>query len=151
MFADEIPEAVQWHEGMLLAPQHFQQSMARTEMLLQYSALLLGPYCWGLRRLALDTKLLPVGKFRVLDLEALMPDGSVVAHHPRDDEELMLDLAPFADRIRQEPAFVYLTLPARSAGDVRGALPRYRMLEGDPVTDLNTGEGELRVPRLRPR
>ena len=28
-------------------------------MLLQYSALLLGPYCWGVRRLALDTKLLP--------------------------------------------------------------------------------------------
>jgi type VI secretion system protein ImpJ len=151
VFADEIPEAVQWHEGMLLAPQHFQQSAARIEMLLQYSALLLGPYCWGVRRLALDTKLLPAGKFRVLDLEAVMPDGSVVSHHPRDEDELMGDLAPFADEMRQSPVVVHLTLPARSAGDVRGALPRYRALEGDPVPDLNTGEGELRVPRLRPR
>jgi type VI secretion system protein ImpJ len=150
VFADEIPEAVQWHEGMLLAPQHFQQSAARTEMLLQYNALLLGPYCWGVRRIALDTKLLPAGKFRVTDLEAVMPDGTLVFHRASEDEELMLDLAPQADAMRLAPVSVHLTLPARSAGEVRGALPRYRTLEGAPVADQNTGEGDLRIPRLRP-
>jgi type VI secretion system protein ImpJ len=151
VFADEIPEAVQWHEGMLLAPQHFQQSAARFELLLQYTALLLGPYCWGVRRLVLDTKLLPAGRFRVLDLEAVMPDGSVVAHRPDEGEELALELSAFAEDMRQAPVAIHLTLPARSAAELRGGLSRYRSLEGDPVPDENTGEGELRVPRLRPR
>lgn len=151
VFAHEIPEAVQWHEGMLLAPQHFQQSAARAEMLLQYTALLLGPYSWGVRTLDLDTKQLPSGQFRVTELEAIMPDGTVVAHKAKDSAELTLDLAPLADEARKAPLSVYLTLPARSTAEVRGSLSRYVSFEGAPVSDLNTGDSELRVPRLRPR
>jgi len=33
MKAQDIPEAIQWHEGMLLTPEHFQQMNARLEML----------------------------------------------------------------------------------------------------------------------
>ena len=56
--ASDIPEAIQWHEGMLLAPQHFQQLAWRQETLLHYATLaaspFLGvcvmsasiPYCW---------------------------------------------------------------------------------------------------------
>jgi len=43
VLADEIPQAIQWHEGMLLSPQHFQQSSWRQEMLVQYSMLLTAP------------------------------------------------------------------------------------------------------------
>src|ERR1043166_458968 len=99
---------------MLLAPQHFQQSSRRLEMLAQYGALLALPYCWGVRRLSLDTKLLPAGTFRVLDLEAILPDGSVVTHRPEEGRELMLDLSGEADQMRQGDLTVHLVLPART-------------------------------------
>ena len=38
MNAYEIPDAIQWHEGLLLTPQHFQQMSARHEALVQYRA-----------------------------------------------------------------------------------------------------------------
>ena len=84
MQAEDIPEAIQWHEGMLLSPQHFQQSAWRHELLVQYGSLLVAPYCWGVRSLTLDTKLLPGGTFRVLELEAVMSDGSLVSHKAED-------------------------------------------------------------------
>lgn len=34
--ADDLPAAVQWHEGMLLAPQHFQVRALRQEELLHW-------------------------------------------------------------------------------------------------------------------
>jgi type VI secretion system protein ImpJ len=136
---------------MLLAPQHFQQSCWRQEMLLQYSSLMLAPYGWGIRRLALDNKLLPGGTVRVLDLEAVMPDGAVVMHRPTEDCELMLDVNADPNLPKQREFLVYLVLPARNAGTVKGGLMRYEAIESAPVQDENTGEGELRLPVLRPR
>ena len=43
-------------------------------------------------------------------------------------------------------------VPARRSGSpVRGELPRYESFETDSVADENTGEGDVAVPRLRPR
>ena len=50
MNARDIPAAIHWHEGLLLTPQHFQQLTSRHEALVQYSAAVYSPYCWGLRR-----------------------------------------------------------------------------------------------------
>ena len=50
----EIPEAVLWHEGMLLAPQHFQEAAHRAEALLAYRLAAACPYPWGIARLAID-------------------------------------------------------------------------------------------------
>ena len=151
MLADEIPQAIQWHEGMLLSPQHFQQSSWRQEMLVQYSMLLTAPYGWGVRRLALDTKLLPGGTVRVLDLEAVLPDGTLISHRPAEGHELSIDLTADDSLPRQADVTVYLTLPARQSGRFKGGLARYEAVEGDSVADENTGEGEIRIPVLRPR
>ena len=43
---NDIPEAVQWHEGMLLAPQHFQLSARRGEALLGYALGAAAPFAW---------------------------------------------------------------------------------------------------------
>src|SRR4030095_11711054 len=40
MNAYEISDAIQWHEGLLLTPQHFQQLSARHEALVQYGTLI---------------------------------------------------------------------------------------------------------------
>jgi type VI secretion system protein ImpJ len=151
LFADEIPQAIQWHEGMLLAPQHFQQAAWRQEMLVQYSSLMVSPYSWGVRRLLLDQKLLPVGVVRVLELEAVLPDGSVVSHRPSEGNELIVDLAADISIPKIGSILIHLALPARNAGAMKGGLVRYEAIEGAPAVDENTGEGELRMPVLRPR
>ena len=84
--ARAIPEAVQWHEGMLLSPQHFQLAARRTEALSAYLLEAAAPFCWGVRRLQIDTALLLEAVFRVVELEAVLPDGLVVVYPASDDD-----------------------------------------------------------------
>jgi type VI secretion system protein ImpJ len=148
VLADEIPQPIQWYEGMLLAPQHFQLSAARQEMLVQYSALLLAPYCWGVRRLALGS--LSSGRLAVLELEAVLPDGAIINFNEKTDGELSIDLASYQEEMRAGDISIYVALPARTFASVRGALTRYEGHEGPLLTDENTGEGELRIQILKP-
>lgn len=150
----DLPEAIQWHEGMLLAPQHLQQLALRQEMLVHYHLASSRPFFWGVRRLRIDRTLLVEGIFQVLEVEAVMPDGLLVSYpSPEPTAELRLDLSERADQMRGEPGTVHLVVAALSHGHspVRGEARRYDSVEGGPVADENTGEGELRIPRLRPR
>jgi len=151
--AHNIPKAVQWHEGMLLAPQHFQQFAFRQEELLHYHLMNVAPFYWGIRRLKVDQALLIDGTLRILDLEAVMPDGIVVYHLHPEEKNLEIDLTPHLDELQARPLSVHLVIPAIKAGNasVPGALARYDSVEGKSVTDENTGESELSIPRLRPR
>ena len=71
--AHDLPEAIQWHEGMLLAPHHFQQLALRQEQLLHYHTMMMQPFSWGIRKLRIDQVLLTAGTYRVLELEAREP------------------------------------------------------------------------------
>lgn len=146
----DIPEAVLWHEGMLLAPQHFQQSSARAEALLGYALGATGLFPWGVRRLILDRALLAAGRLRVQELEAILPDGLCVLY-PRDGEKLLeLDLTKAKAEMADSIMAVHLCVPVESPVPEPGALQRLRSVEGRPVADANTGDGEVAVPRLRP-
>ena len=79
MNAYEIPDAIQWIEGLLLTPQHFQQLSSRHEALVQYGTSMVAPFYWGIRRFNHQPISLTPGKFQVLQLEAVMPDGLVVS------------------------------------------------------------------------
>jgi type VI secretion system protein ImpJ len=148
MDAREIPESIQWHEGLLLTPQHFQQHALRHEALLQYVSTATMPFNWGVRYFKVDPSSLAGGIFRVIELEALMPDGLVVSCGLRRGEELRVDLKPY----KAHPVTVHLAVAARETDAItRGDLARYDSVEGDPVPDENTGEGAVRIPRLRPR
>lgn len=151
--ARELPEAIQWHEGMLLAPQHFQQSFLRQEEVLHYHLMAIAPFHWGIRRIKIDEALLVNGTLRVTDLEAVMPDGLVIYHPSPGGEDLEVDLSPYMDEMKQRPVTAYLAVPARKLGipPMRGDLPRFFSIEGGGVVDENTGEGEISIPRLRPR
>jgi type VI secretion system protein ImpJ len=149
----DVPDAVQWHEGMLLSPQHFQQAAMRDEMLLQYHVQAASPFPWGVRQLRVDPMSLPDGTYRIVELEAVMPDGLLVTHEAGDALELSVSLRDAAAATPNVPLRIHLVVPTRRAGGVSGtaALARYASYEGLPVTDLNTGEGELAMPRLRPQ
>src|SRR5882757_8280006 len=113
---------------MLLAPQHFQQSSWRAEMLVQYSSLLVSPFCWGVRRLNIDQRQLPEGIFNVQHIEAVLKDGTVVSHRSETGNELLLDLKSHKEQMSLTPITVHLTLPARSAAGLKGELLRYKAI-----------------------
>ena len=152
MDAHQIPESIQWHEGLLLTPQHFQQLALRQEALLQYVAGGVAPFGWGARYFKIDQASLVGGTLRVIEVEAVMPDGLVVSLGSRRGEELRVDLTPHAERMKERAVAVHLAVAAREADSLtRGDLARYDSVEGDPVADESTGEGQLRIQRLRPR
>jgi type VI secretion system protein ImpJ len=151
--AHELPEAIQWHEGMLLVPQHFQQLSLRQEELLHYHLGRLAPFHWGITHLKTDPALLVNGTYRVTELEGIMPDGLIFSHSAQGGEPLEVDLMQFADEMKQRPVTINLCVASRKLGEppVKGDLPRYVSIEGQPTVDENTGESEVRIPRLRPR
>lgn len=152
MGAHEIPDSIQWHEGLLLTPQHFQQLSLRHEALLQYSNAAIAPFYWGARYFKIDPTNLVGGILRVLELEAVMPDSLVVSHGLRRNEELQVDLNPYIEEMKEKPMPVHLAVPARETDYItKGDLDRYDSFEGDPVADESTGNGQLRIPRLKPR
>jgi type VI secretion system protein ImpJ len=137
---------------MLLSPQHFQQAALRGELLLQFHLSQGVLFRWGVVALEIDPARLAMGTFRVLSVQAILPDGLAVAFPHGDTAALEIDLLPWAQRMRDAPLKVYLAAPTRRADIVPGTgeASRYRSVEGVEVVDENTGEGRLRLPRLRP-
>lgn len=150
--AHELPAAIQWHEGMLLAPPHFQQFATRIEELAHYHYLSISPYHFGIRTLRIDETLLLAGVFRVLELEAVLPDGLVISHR-QGEAELEISLESLAEQLSGSEILVRLAVPVRKLGaaQVKGDLARYVSVSGEAVVDENTGEGEVDIPRLAPR
>lgn len=151
MSVERPADAVQWHEGMLLVPQHFQQADRRGEQLIAYHAAAVSPWQWGLVRLALDEPKLIAGTVRVVALEAIMPDGLAVSHFIGTETlELVLDKKEHAEELAAGTLTVHLAV---EAADVGGGDGRYRSVETEPVADTNprVRGAPVRIPRLRPR
>lgn len=146
---DKIPPAIQWHEGMLLMPQHFQQMAARAETLAAYGLGIAAPYPWGVTRLAIDRGRLVNGVLRIDDIEAVMPDGTAIRHPTPDCGPLEIDLAPFAEAAKQGPQRVHVVMPAPIEGAAQGGAERFRSVESAPLAD-DAGGSEIRVPQLLP-
>jgi type VI secretion system protein ImpJ len=148
----DIPLAVQWHEGMLLSPQHFQQESARFSALVAYHFRLARPDAYGLLSLKIDEAALAAGNVHLLYLEAIFPDGLLVQYEGTQDNSVIYDLKPVLQTIRDRPFRLYAAVAAQRPGrnGVQDDQARYSSLEGDAVYDENTGEDPLRIPRLRP-
>lgn len=149
-----IPMSIQWHDGMPLSPQHFQELARRGERLLDYHCDLLTPYHHGVNRVELDEARLPGGSFVVRKLEAVMPDNTIVYYGYGLDSpktNLELDLRPFADSMRASPAMISLVVPRVFDGPAAGPLGRFDSVNGPEVADENTGGDKLVIPRLVPK
>lgn len=137
----EIPPAVHWHEGMLLAQQHLQLTARRTEVLMQRHASLISPFHYGLTNIRKD---LQNGVLSVSNVEGLLPDGLVIRH----DEVLTIDLKEWAATTSPNEGTIYLKAPAWKPGE--RFKQRYRG-EQQLVVDDDTGQNDLLVPVLRPK
>jgi type VI secretion system protein ImpJ len=154
MNANEIPEAIDWHDGLLLTPQHFQQISRRQEALLQYNNALIAPFYWGIRYLKIDEQNLFRGLVQIKHLEAVMPDGLVVSYREGDDLQaehgLQIDLNKNEEIKRHQRMKIYLAVAPQSRQMSKGEHARYDFYVGEPVVDEFTGEGKVRIRRLIP-
>ena len=55
-----MKDFVQWHEGMLMSPQHFQQSINHIQSIVSDISSSVFPFGYGLFELKIDTSSLPV-------------------------------------------------------------------------------------------
>ncbi|MDP2193317.1 MAG: type VI secretion system baseplate subunit TssK [Alphaproteobacteria bacterium] len=147
---------IQWHEGMLLSPHHFQQSDLRNHQLMIHHMSLMNPYHWGVRQIKLDPVVLPDGLIRILELEAVMPDGLIISYHVNqaDIPPLEFDLKPYKkDLIDGGQLTIQLALPLRheKASPIVGEFARYWSVEGEEVNDDTAPDNVIKIPRLFPR
>lgn len=147
-----IPK-IQWHEGMLLSPQHFQQLELYTHQTLRYHLHSVSPFYWGIHHLKFDPVLLPSGIIRLLDIEAVMPDGLIIHQSSQPDSSLEIDMTVRKEELLKGELMIYLTVPERSqaSSPVIGEWPRYASITGPEVVDENTPDNVIRIPRLIPK
>lgn len=143
---------IQWHDGMLLMPQHFQQSDLRIERLITYYISHTFSFFWGVVNLQIDEAILTTGIFRPTELEVIMPDGLIIPELPDTTPSLEVDLTPFQNQLQATPLYVYLCVPQGGTDEVSvGAeLPRYLSQVNSNVADINTGTQAIDIPRLTP-
>lgn len=150
----QLRKAVQWHDGMLLRPEHFQQADRRIEQLMHFQLSRALPYYWGVSHLKLDDVLLSSGIFRVLELDAIMPDGLVVGVNAEDGDALELNLADYEKDFKTSKSlYIYLSIPEHrmDAASVRSDFPRFESTESGYVVNQNTGEEAPRFACLKPK
>lgn len=147
--AYDLPAAVQWHEGMLLAPQHFQQQDRRYEALLQLHLGLAIPFHWGVSHLLYDRSLLLAGTLRVLELEAILPDRLVISHRAGEGSELQLALGNLKGVDWQRPVRLHVAVASERRGPPGPS--RFVSTSSEPLADESTGDLPLRIAQLQPR
>lgn len=144
-----VSRAIRWHEGMLLAPQHFQQQSRRLEALIHQHVAVSSPFAWGVVALDIDESALARGAFRLRRLHALMPDGMMVLEAPQDE----VDLTPYRAEAEDAPLRVHLAVPAAQADQRKGPMARFLGVPDEVVHDQDPEAAERMsapVPRLIP-
>lgn len=143
-----LTEAIQWYDGLLLAPAHFEQMALRQEELVGYQVRTAAPYTWGVRRLAIAAEQLAGGTFALTELEAILPDGLAVALSAKDGKlELTLNDAQRADiRDRNLRSTVYLAVASAD----QGAAQRYRPVDAGDRAGAPADPSALDIRRVRP-
>jgi len=151
--AARLPDAIHWHEGMLLAPQHFQTASLRNEVLPYYHTAISSPFHWGL--LDLQAEAFDGRVVKVLHVEAVMPDGLVVSWRSRaaggenDLGDLELDLSKNLDDIKKGKRTVYLAVASHDAGD--HFAQRFDISTTTHVADDESVARSIDLKVLRPR
>lgn len=137
---------LQWHEGMFMEPQHFQQNDILRERLWGYHLNHLAPFYWGIHDLKVDPTMLLRSVLRILSFEVVMPDGTVLffPQEVNDTLEISLEDLPKDENGVYE---VFLTL-ADEKESAEGVAMRYKTFE-HTVQDLHNENARASISRLR--
>lgn len=146
-----MPDAVQWSEGMLLSPQHFQQHDIHAQAMLHQRISGLDAHAWGVRAMTIDPALLVTGTISVSSFEGVLPDGLPLVWSERDGRAPKnIDVAEFCTQIGK-PLRIWLAVPPRAGAveTLSTSVPRYEGLPGVMTIDEVTGTGDVVVERAR--
>lgn len=144
-FCGKLNKPIDWYEGALLAPHHFQQMDFYEQ---QYTNCLMRSanyFGYGIIKLALDSASLASGVYKITMLDAIMPDGSLIQYNA--DESPKIYERDLKDVIKSKRSVrVYLSVPIHKSGqsNFSGEIPRY-VTSKERVLDENTGEDEVEV------
>lgn len=134
-------QAIHWHEGMFLRPQHFQAAQNHYSALTSRSTKWDLHYNWGIRSIDLDLDALSNYRLVVRGLEARLRDGTLVSI-PEDGNVPVLDLKEVFGR--EKSVTVFLAIPLRHfarsniARDGVSDTARY-VVDEQQLQDENTG------------
>ena len=131
----KIPNRIQWHEGMLLSPQHFQVESARVDEMIALHTMAVNSNNWGVRKCRFDVSLLASGRLRILELDALMPNGYAIEHdvNAPDSDLLELNLDEFKDHLKDKSLDVFLGMATRRSMNDSDGISMFRSLVSEPV------------------
>ena len=143
---------IQWHEGMLLSPHHFQQSDNNIQRLFSTFALSSSAFCYGVHELKIDTSALASGVVRILKVRGIFQDGYSFDFDAVKDHPLEKNLSEYF-LSHSVATKIYLAIPARNLGsnELSGDMARYYSDEICDISDENTGENNINIPVLKPR
>lgn len=146
----KLPDAVQWSEGMLLSPQHFQQNDIYWHQHLRHRLQAVTPHYWGLQHMRCS---LIKEVIHISELECVLPDGLAVqfpgnsARQPAGNLELDV-----GSNLKSGTSMrVWLWVRERGATAARhdDNERRYNSILGPQTADENTGEANLAIERLQ--
>jgi type VI secretion system protein ImpJ len=143
---------VQWHEGMLLSPHHFQQSDNHLQHLFSVFGASCFAFFYGVHELKIDTASLASGVIRILKARGVFQDGYCFDFDAVHDQPLEKNLSEYFTS-HSLPTKLFLGIPARRTGEnlLSGDMARYYSDEITNISDENTGENSINVPILKPR
>jgi type VI secretion system protein ImpJ len=154
-----IQQQVQWFEGMMLSPQHFQQNHIYIEQLMFHQLQRVAPYYHGILNIAFDMTNLSSNQVLVKQLDAVMPDGTIVNYCGSDNENSPLEqrelLSYSLDNVDTKKLgksfYIYLAIAKQSSvtSDNQTDLKRYDSINFGKVGDLHDSSNTADVVRLR--
>ncbi|MGI4982152.1 MAG: type VI secretion system baseplate subunit TssK [Janthinobacterium lividum] len=146
---EPVTARVEWHEGMLLSPQHLQQLSARLDSLTAWQVLAAAPFSWGVRVLRIDPGRLPSGTLRVMALDAILPDGTLACYDAGNPLHLPLEIALLdeAGRLGSDTFDVYLSAPVAATMRHKRTIRRFRSVAEAFVEDEVSNAPAIEIPR----
>ncbi|TFH80754.1 MULTISPECIES: type VI secretion system baseplate subunit TssK [Pseudomonas] len=146
-----LPDAVCWHEGMQLLPQHFQLQGLRAEALGAHLAQACNPWFFGVSHMEFDPSAMSAGVVRVMSLQGTMPDGLPVNLQVGVGPLLELDVGPSINETDDATVTVYLAIsPLWRAGQLLPLKGRLQSVVGEALPDLTSGEFPESITVWRP-
>lgn len=142
---------VQWHEGMLISPQHFQMTTGYFQKIMGNLSASISPFGYGLFDFKIDSSCLSSGLIRVLRAKGFFRDGLFFDFDATRDDPLEINLGDYFS-VNSTATKIYLAVATWRSGEnmLEGELARYRSSEISGLKDENTGKEAITIPILKP-
>lgn len=150
-FNFKIQDFVQWYEGQLLYPHHYQQMRHEIQQLSLCYLSLSCPWYWGVRYFEIDEGSLAAGILRINKILAVFPDGSVLQKEEANPQQpIELDITPLKEEMKEKEVIIYLAVVKHQSdiANASGDFPRYSSIDAASIVDENTGESPINMAKL---